>query len=164
MEFKVRIRGIDTIIRDLAKIDQNTYYAARDGVNEAADYLLGVVRNKIGKYQPTGGDPGGSGRWKKLKWETVKRKAVKYGGKGDRPLLASTKLRDSFSVVEGGKGRLSASVGSDSQYLIHHVYGAPRAGVPMRDPIKITAIEEKDTCHEIIEDKIMEVINKSWGI
>jgi hypothetical protein len=38
------------------------------------------------------------------------------------------------------------------------VYGAPRAGIPMRDPIRITAKEEMETCHKIIEDKIMKEI------
>jgi phage gpG-like protein len=162
MGFKVRIRGIDTYIRDLAKVDQRTYYAARDGTIKAADYLLKIIRRKIGVYQSTGGDPGGQGRWKKLKWETIKRKSIKYGV-GDKPLLASGDLKDSFSVIEGGKGRLSASVGSDSPYLIHHVYGAPGAKVPMRDPIRITAIEERDTCHEIIEDEVTKVIDELWG-
>lgn len=159
--FKVRIRGIDTYIRDLAKIDQKTYNAVEDGVLKAAEHLLKNVVAKIGVYQSTGGPPGGHGRWRKLKHETIKKKAFKYGV-GDKPLLASTALKNSFKVIKGGKGRLSASVGSDSDYLIHHVYGAPGANVPMRDPIRITAVEERDTCHQIIEDEVMKVINTWW--
>lgn len=159
---KTRVRGVDTYIRDLAKLEYKTYDAAREGVIKAAEYLLKKVVAKIGVYQETGGPPKGHGRWKKLKWDTIQRKVRKYGKGGDRPLLASDALKDSFSVVEGGKGRLSASVGSDSEYLVHHVYGAPRANVPMRDPVRVTAVEEMDACHKIIEDKVMEEIGGWW--
>lgn len=152
MALKVRIRGIDTYIRDLAKISHKTYDAAREGTVEAAEYLLEVVKEKIGVYQPG---------WAKLKYETIQRKLRRHGV-GDKPLLASGEMRDSFRVIEGGKGRLSASVGSDSPYLVHHVYGAPGAGVPKRDPIRITAVEEMDMCHQIIEEKIMEAIDGWW--
>lgn len=160
IEFKTRIRGIDTYIRDLAKLDSRTYNAARDGTVLAAEHLLQKVKDKIGVYQPTGGPPGGYGRWKKLKFETIKKKLRKYGV-GDKPLYASGDLKESFSVVEGGRGRLSASVGSSSPYLIHHVYGAPGANVPMRDPIRVTAKEEMEACHKIIEDEIMKEI-ETW--
>lgn len=161
MAFKVRIRGIDAYIRDLAKTDTESYNAARRGTVLAAEHLLEKVKAKIGTYQSTGGPPGGYGRWPKLKYDTIKKKLRKYGV-GNKPLLMSGDLRDSFTVVEGGRGRLSASVGSDSDYLIHHVYGAPGAKVPMRDPIRVTAVEERDTCHQIIEDEVMEVIDKWW--
>lgn len=160
IEFKTRVRGIDTYIRDLAKLDSRTYSAARDGTVLAAEHLLQKVKDKIGVYQPTGGPPGGYGRWKKLKFETIKKKLRKYGV-GDKPLYASGDLKESFSVVEGGRGRLSASVGSSSPYLIHHVYGAPGANVPMRDPIRVTAKEEMEACHKIIEDEIMKEI-ETW--
>ena len=152
MGLKVRVRGVDRYVRDLAKIDYKTFDAARDGVIEAAEYLLEVVKEKIGVYQPG---------WAKLKYNTIKKKLSRYGV-GDKPLLASGAMRDSFKVVKGGKGRLSASVGSDSSYLVHHVYGAPGANVPKRDPIRVTAVEEMDMCHQIIEEKIMEVIDGWW--
>ena len=158
---KVRVRGIDTYIRDLAKTDRGAYNAARRGTVKAAQHLLERVKAKIGVYQNTGGAPNGYGRWPKLKWETRLKKLRKYNV-GDRPLLASGSLRDSFTVIEGGRGRLSASVGSDSPYLIHHVYGAPGANVPMRDPIRVTAVEERDNCHKIIEDEIMKEIGTWW--
>lgn len=158
---KVRIRGIDTYIRDLAKLDQRTFNAAQDGIEKAAEHLLKKVVAKIGVYQSTGGPPGGYGRWKKLKYETIRKKYFKYGV-GDKPLLASGDLKRSFRVVKGGKGRLSASIGSDSKYLIHHVYGAPGASVPMRDPVRVTAMEEMEACHKIIEDEIMKEIDTWW--
>ena len=161
MGLKVRIRGVDTYIRDIAKIDHKTYDAAREGTIKAAQYLLEKVVAKIGKYQSTGGPPKGHGWWKQLKEETIRKKLRKYNV-GNKPLLASGALKNSFSVVEGGKGRLSASVGSDSPHLIHHVYGAPGAKVPMRDPIRITATEEAEACHKIIEDEIMKEIDGWW--
>lgn len=159
--YKQRVRGVDTYIRDLAKLDRKTYDAARDGTVLAAEYLLEKVKAKIGVYQSTGGPPGGYGRWPKLKYDTIKKKLRKYGV-GNKPLLMTGDLSESFTVVEGGKGRVSASVGSDSDYLVHHVYGAPGAKVPMRDPIRITAVEERDACHKIIEDEIMKVIDTWW--
>lgn len=158
---KVRIRGIDTYIRDLAKLSDKTFHAAEDGIEKAAEHLLERVKAKIGVYQSTGGPPGGHGRWKKLTYETIRKKLRKYNV-GDKPLLASGKLRDSFRIIKGGKGRLSASVGSDSEYLIHHVYGAPGRNVPMRDPIRVTAVEEMEACHKIIEDEIMKEISTWW--
>lgn len=148
-------------VRDLARINNETYNAARRGTVKAAHHLLEKVVAKIGKYQSTGGMMGGRGRWEKLKEETIRKKLRKYNV-GDKPLFASGELKESFSVVEGGKGRLSASVGSDSDYLIHHVYGAPGASVPMRDPIRVTAVEEAEECHKIIEDEITKEISKWW--
>lgn len=161
MALKVRVRGVDTYVRDLARTSTEAHHAARKGVIKAAQHLLKKVVDKIGTYQSTGGPPNGYGRWKKLKFETIQRKLRKYGV-GDKPLYASGDLKSSFNVIEGGKGRLSASVGSDSEYLVHHVYGAPNAGIPMRDPLRVTAVEERDTCNEIIEDEIMREISKRW--
>lgn len=161
--YKQRVRGVDTYIRDLAKINDETFKAARRGTVLAAEHLLEKVKSKIGVYQSTGGPPGGYGRWPRLKYETRLKKLRKYGV-GDKPLLMKGEdgLLGSFSVVEGGKGRLSASVGSSSPYLIHHVYGAPGANVPMRDPIRVTAKEEMEACHKIIEDEIMKEIDSWW--
>lgn len=161
--YKQRVRGVDMYIRDLAKISDETHNAARRGTILAAEHLLKKVKAKIGVYQSTGGKPNGHGRWPKLKEDTIWKKMRKYGV-GDKPLLMKGEdgLLGSFTVVEGGKGRLSASVGSDSEYLIHHVYGAPGAKVPQRDPIMVTAVEERDACHRIIEDEIGKVIDSWW--
>lgn len=158
---KVRVRGVDRYVRDLAKLSYETYDGAREGVEKAAQHLLEKVVAKIGVYQSTGGPPGGYGRWAKLKFETIMKKLRRYNV-GDKPLYASGALKGSFSVVPGGKGRLSASVGSDSPYLIHHIYGAPGANVPMRDPIRVTAKEELEECHKIIEKEIMKEIETWW--
>lgn len=158
---KVRVRGVNRYIRDLAKLSYETYDGARDGVEKAAQHLLEKVVSKIGVYQSSGGSPGGYGGWPKLKFETIKKKLRIYNV-GDKPLYASGALKGSFSVIPGGKGRLSASVGSSASYLIHHVYGAPGANVPMRDPIRITAKEEMEKCYDIIEKEIMKEIDTWW--
>ena len=46
---------------------------------------------------------------------------------------------------------------SDDDKLIHHMYGAPQAGVPKRDPVRPTTKEERETCLKIIIDKVREV-------
>ena len=153
MAIKFRVRGVDRYVRDLSKTSDEAFMNARIGVEKAAEYLLEKVVSKIGIYQPTGGEPRGYGRWKKLKYETVVRKLRKYNV-GDKPLYASGALKGSFSVVPGGKGRLSASVGSDSPYLIHHIYGAPGSNVPKRDPVRPTVKEENDKCLDIIKDTV----------
>lgn len=158
--FKVRIRGVNQTVRQLVRDNEAIYEGAREGCNEAARYLLGIIKAKFGKYNPTGGPPGGHGGWPKLKPDTIWKKVRKYGSnKG--PLIASGKTVGSLTVVEGGKGRLAASVGADSSYLIHHVYGAPGANVPMRDPMRVTALEEKDKCTEIIMKHIDDALRRS---
>jgi phage gpG-like protein len=159
MEIKVRVRGVDHVVRDLAQVSEVTKDAAIRGVLKAAEHLRDKVKAKFGVYQPTGGRPAGRGPWPKLKFETIQRKLRKYGV-GNKPLIASGKMRDSIEVVKGGAGRISASVGSDDPVLIHHVYGAPKAGVPQRDPIRVTAVEEKDVCSDIIKDEIYNSIGR----
>ena len=155
---KFRVRGVDRNIRDMALLGTSTRRAARRGVIEAAQHLLEVVQSKIGVYQQTGGEMGGRGRWKRLPMDTRLRKKKKYNV-GDKPLYNTGNLEDSFDVVEGGPGTLAASVGSDSPYILHHVYGAPRRNVPRRDPIMITAVEETEECHRIVEQEIENMLN-----
>lgn len=156
MDVKVRIRGVDQYIRTLARTNDATRRAANVGVIKAAEHLLQKVREKFGVYQSTGGTGGGS--WAKLKYETIARKLRK--GYGNKPLIETGAMRDSFSVVRGGKGTIAASVGSSDPKLIHHIYGAPRAGVPQRDPIRVTATEQMGACHDIIEREITKELKK----
>ena len=158
--FSVRIRGVDRMIRNLVKANEDIYDSAREGCNAAAEHLLKKIKDKFGKYNSTGGDPGGYGAWKKLTPETRWKKVRKYGT--DRgPLIASGKTVGSLFVKKGGKGTLAASVGVESDYIVHHVYGAPGANVPMRDPMRVTAKEERDACHDIIEGYIDRAIRRS---
>lgn len=151
---KIRIHGIDSTIRDLAKTNDDTFDSARRGVKLSAEHLMEKIISKFGVYQKTGGD--NNGPWKKLAYETIKRKLRK--GQPNKPLIATGNTMDSFSIKMGGKGRLSATVISSSETLIHHVYGAPNAGVPKRDPMLITADEERNVVHDIIIDEIWKEI------
>jgi hypothetical protein len=155
----VRVRGIDTAIRDLVRTQDDVYDEARAGINAAAKHLMEKIIEKFGKYNPTGGDPGGHGGWRKLKFETIKKKSNR--GYSTAPLIMTGETKGSFSVKEGGAGRLAASVHSSSNVLAYHVYGAPGANVPMRDPVRVTAKEEKDACHDIIEYHIRSAIRRS---
>lgn len=156
-ELKVRVRGINQSVRWLAGMRDSTFEAARVGAVKAAEYLMAVIKEKFGSYQATGGD--GGGPWKRLSYETNTRKLRKYGF-AHKPLIASGDMKESFYVKPGGKGRLSASVASDDPKLIHHIYGAPRANVPQRDPMLISAIEEADMCEDIIRDEVYKVLGR----
>lgn len=150
-EIKVRVRGVNSAVRWSAGCNDEVLKAARSGTIEAAEYLKDVIQEKIGTYQSTGGTGGGA--WAKLKYETIARKLREFGV-GDRPLLASGDLQSSFYIVPGGPGTIAASVSSQDPKLIHHIYGAPRRGIPQRDPMIVTAVEEMDMCHDIIMDAI----------
>jgi len=152
------MRGIDTSLRSLIRSHDEIYDEARNGINHAAQHFLDKVVDKFGKYQSTGGDPNGYGSWKKLKYETIKKKILK--GYPKSPLIMTGNTKDSFSVKMGGKGTLAASVSSDSDVLIYHIYGAPGANVPMRDPVRITAKEEMQACHDIIEKYVNDAIRR----
>lgn len=157
---KFRIHGINKTLRSLANTSDVTYNAARKGTTLSAEHLKRCIVEKFGKKNPTGGDPKGYGAWKSLKFETRVRKIRKYGH--DRgPLIASGKAKDSFIIIEGGVNRLAASVGTDCDYLIHHIYGAPGANVPMRDPIRVTQEEESEHCRDIIENEIKNALSKA---
>lgn len=158
--FNVRIRGVTQVIRNLARTSDDVHDGARQGCNAAAEYLMTKIREKFGRYNSTGGDPGGYGAWKKLTLETRMKKIRKYGHDGG-PLIASGKTVGSLKVKKGGKGTLAASVSIDSDYIIHHVYGAPGGHVPMRDPARVTAKEEKDACGDIVMDYVDKALRRS---
>lgn len=178
-EVKVRLKGIDTTVRDLASISDKMHSNVRMGINDAAKFLMRQIKAKFGVYQPTGGE--GNGPWKKLSWVTQFRKMKMYGFK-DKPLIASGKMRDSFYVKEGGAGTLSASIASTDPKLIFHIYGTRSrryatptyskkargygeevshgsGGVPPRDPMLVTAEECRDECSEIIKQVVYDAIS-----
>lgn len=157
--FSVRIRGVDRVTRNLANTSDDTFDAAREGCNAAAKYLLEKIKAKFGTYQSTGGAPKGQGSWPKLKPETRWKKMKKYGY-ADKPLIATGKAVSSLKLKEGGKGRLAASVSTEG-YMVHHVYGAPGANVPMRDPMRVTALEEQNACRDIVNDYIQKALRRS---
>jgi hypothetical protein len=151
---KVRIKGVDAMVRDLAKTNVEHHMAVERGIMSAAVYLVEKVKARFGTYQSTGGSGGGS--WARLTWETNKYKLRKWGF-SNKPLIGSGGMQNSIRVIPGGKGRLSASVGSDDPKMIYHVYGAPRANVPPRDPLIVAATEEADNCRQKIIDALYTV-------
>lgn len=154
-EIKVRVRGVDKYIRDLVRTKETLRESARRGCLEAAKFLMESIQYKFGKYQQTGGTGGGA--WAKLKPDTVFKKARKYGSSvANKPLIGTGSMRDSFYVkgATTSKG-IAASVASNDPKLPYHVYGAPRAGLPPRDTMLVTAIEVQDICHDIIEDEVL---------
>lgn len=154
MDVAVRIKGIDQFIRGLAKTNDATERAAVRGIMKSAEHLKQKVEEKFGVYQSTGGTNGGA--WQKLKYETIARKLRK--GYGNKPLIETGAMKGSIKIIPGGKGRLAARVGSDDPKMVHHVYGAPGSGVPKRDPIIVTAEEQRNACHDIIEQEIRNVL------
>ena len=155
-DIRVRIKGVDKTVRSLASISDYINDAAHDGCTEAAEHLKNKIEDKVGSYQSTGGPNGGP--WPQLTRSTLfKHMRI---GKGDTPLDYTGGLKGSFYVQEGGKGRLSAQVKSSCEYIIHHIYGAPRKHVPKRDPMLCTANEERENCRRIILNAIGEAIRR----
>ena len=152
---KVRVKGVDQTIRWFAKEEERCKVGAQNGVMKAAEYLMQKVKSKFGSYQQTGGT--GGGPWARLKIETMIKKAKKYGFSG-RPLIGYGGMKESIHVIKGGKGTISASVGSDDPKMAHHVFGAPKKNVPPRDTLLCTAVEEKKKCHDIIADEVYKSI------
>lgn len=172
-----RVRGIDATIRNLAHMRDDIMPVAQAGMNEAAEYLAGKVRAKFGNYQPTGGGTSFSGNdgdilggpWAQLKEDTIKRKLRLYGI-GNRPLVASGQSRDAIKAIKADSNstnRIVAYVGTDSdevaRKLINAVYGAPRGGVPRRDPLKVTAYEERDNVQHMVESRIRTYLAANRG-
>lgn len=147
---KVRVHGIDDTIREMIKENDRMKIGARRGVKMAAKHLMEKIMSKFGSYQKTGGE--GNGPWKELSYASKVRKLRKWGHK--KPLIGSGDMMNSFHLETRGRGGLTASVYSNSEALVHHIYGAPRAGVPKRDPMLVTVDEEENKCHMIITDEI----------
>lgn len=148
---KARVKGVDQTIRWFAKEEEQCKIGAQNGVMKAAEYLTQKVKDKFGSYQSTGGT--GGGPWARLKIETMIRKAKKYGFSG-KPLIGYGDMKESIRPIKGGKGTISASVGSDDPKMAYHVFGAPKRNLPPRDTLLCTAVEEKDACHDIIAEEV----------
>lgn len=150
-EIKVRVKGVDRALLELARTDDAHKRALKRGVREAAEMLMQAIKSKFGSYQATGGTGGGA--WARLTFDTMKQKLRKYGFSG-KPLVGTGKMRDSFYVKDGGEGTFAASVASTDSKLINHIYGAPRVGLPQRDPMVVTAEEKRSDCRKIILEEV----------
>lgn len=155
---KVRVRGVDTTIRDLVRQKEELRSNAQRGVKEAAGYLMQIMIEKMGSYQSTGGV--GGGPWAKLKPDTKFTKMRKYGSStANTPLVATGNMKNSFGVIGATTTKgIAASVTNTDPKMIYHIYGSPKMGLPPRDVMLITAIEETDMTHDIIMDEVLKGI------
>lgn len=141
---KVHVSGVDRVVRELRELGGNIEDALDDACEEAAEYLRDSISDKFGFYQDG--------------WDQLKPDTINHKGGADEPLIESGDMMFSFEIQTSNATRKhTATVYSEDEKLIHHVYGAPRAGVPMRDPVRPTTKEEKDECINIIRDKVKEV-------
>lgn len=151
-DIRVRITGIDKVIRSFDRKIDGMEEALDEGCIEAAEYLQECIENKFGHYQKG---------WEHLKPETISKKV----GKGNdanatKPLVDYGDMMFSFSIDTSNRTRKhTVAVTSDDPKIIHHVYGAPRAGVPKRDPMRPTAKEERQNCIDILVKKVKELMN-----
>lgn len=143
IEVKVHISGVDGVVRDLRKLGGNIDECLDEGCLEAAEHLRDAITDKFGYYQPG---------WEKLQPETIRKKG------NDEPLIETGDAMFSFNIRTSNTTRKhTATVYSNDEKLPYHVYGAPDANVPKRDPMRPTTQEEKESCIEIIRRKVKEM-------
>lgn len=139
---KVRIKGVDAVVRSYDRKKEGIEEALTEGTEEAADYLIECIEDKFGVYQPG---------WEKLKPETIFKKVMNK----TKPLVEFGDMMFSFNKKTSVKTRKHVvHITSDDPKLIHHMYGAPGANVPKRDPVRPTVKEENDTCLNMIKDAV----------
>lgn len=148
---KVRVSGVDAVVRSYDRKKELIENALTDGTEEAGDYLIECIEDKFGVYQPG---------WAKLKYETIARKRRRgAGANATKPLIEFGDMMFSFYKKTSAKTRKHVvHVLSDDPKLIHHMYGAPAKNVPKRDPVRPTVKEENNKCLEIIKDAVRRVL------
>lgn len=155
---KVDVSGLNEIIKELDTMDKSIKVGTRRGLVKSSIYLRDKIKERFGTYQASGGD--GGGPWKRLLYATVVRKRKKgYGTSANSPLVKTGKLRESIKNRINRAGT-EASIYSNDTRLKYHVYGAPRMGVPKRDPMKITTKEEQENVIEIFKEELLDEISK----
>ena len=144
---RVRVSGVDPVVRSYNRKKAGIEDALTDGTNEAADYLIECIEEKFGTYQPG---------WAPLKYETiVKERRMGYGANASSPLVMTADMMFSFYKQTSARTRKhTVWVLSDDPKLKFHMYGAPGARVPKRDPVRPTVKEENDKCLDIIRDAV----------
>lgn len=151
-EIRMHVSGIDAVIRNFDRRIEGMEEALDEGCIEAAEYLQECVEDKFGKYQKG---------WKRLKPESIKKKSLKGNdGNASKPLVDYGDMMFSFYIDTSNRTRKhTVAIKSDDEKIVHHVYGAPGAGVPKRDPVRPTVKEERENCIKILIDKVKEVMN-----
>lgn len=148
---KVRVSGVDNVVRSYDRRKTGIEQALTDGTEEAGDYLIECIENKFGTYQPG---------WAKLKYETIaKERRMGFGGNASKPLVMAADMMFSFYKQISAKTRKHVVwIMSDDPKLKWHMYGVPSSGIPKRDPVRPTVQEENETCLDIIRDAVRRAI------
>ena len=149
--FRVHVSGIDATVRMFDRAIEGMDEALDEGCQEAAEYLQECVENKFGEYQPG---------WKPLAYITRRKKVLKgNGANSNKPLVDYGDMMFSLETRTSNRTRKhTVAVVSTDEKIIHHVYGAPAANVPKRDPMRPTAKEEREECIQMVIDKVKEVM------
>lgn len=149
---RTHIVGIDALIREYDRKIEGMEEALDEGCMEAAEHLQESIEDKFGVYQKG---------WKPLKYITrLKKKRKGNGANSNKPLVDYGDMMFSFEIQTSNRTRKhTVAVVSDDERLPYHVYGVPSKNVPKRDPMRPTAKEERETCIEIIINKVKELID-----
>lgn len=151
-EIRAYVTGMDAVVRGFDRRINGMDEALDEGCTEAAEYLQECIENKFGHYQPG---------WEHLKEETIRKKISQgNGANASKPLVNFGDMMFSFHIDISNKTRKhTVAVKSDDPKLVHHIYGAPAANVPKRDPIRPTVKEERLKCIDIVIKKVKEIMN-----
>ena len=148
---RVRISGVDAVVRSYDRKKEDIEQALTDGTEEAGDYLIECIEDKFGVYQPG---------WAQLKYETIVRKRRRgAGANANKPLIEFADMMFSFFKRTSARTRKHVvHILSDDPKILHHIYGAPARNVPKRDPVRPTIREENEKCLDIIKDAVRRVL------
>lgn len=147
----VKIKGVDKVVRSYNRKADGVEDALTEGTIEASEYIIDCIEDKFGKYQPG---------WPQLKPDTIiKEVKAGAGSNANKPLVEFGDMMFSFtSKISARTRKHLVHILSDDPKLIHHMYGAPAAGVPKRDPVRPTIKEENDKCLDIIRKAVRRVL------
>jgi hypothetical protein len=151
---KVHLVGFDSFIRDFDRTNDKIEQGLYDGTDSAANYLRDCIEDKFGTYQSRGGPS--NGLWPKLKYKTIVSKRKKgNSGNATKPLVDYGDMMFSFDIQTSNRTRKhTATITSDDDKILYHIYGAPHASVPRRDPVRPTLEDERQHCFDIIVDAV----------
>lgn len=157
---KAHLIGFDKVIRTFDRTNADVEEALYEGTEDAATYLRERIEDRFGTYQSTGGRS--NGPWAKLKYKTIAQKRKRgHGANATKPLVETGDMMFSFDIQTSNRTRKhTATITSDDDKLIHHIYGAPEAGVPRRDPVRPTFEAERQKCFDIIADAVRKRVFK----
>lgn len=149
---RVHVSGIDSVIRNFDRRIEGMDEALDEGCIEAAEYLQECIEDKFGVYQHG---------WEPLEYITrIKKRRKGNASNSNKPLVDYGDMMFSFDIDTSNRTRKhTVAVTSDDERLPYHVYGVWLTNVPKRDPVRPTVKEERETCIEILINKVKELMN-----